>query len=67
MLYFFHPDRLLTPDLVPIKNKVGWGLLEFAHLAQIMLLERCNLWRLLNPLKMEPHPQLLLFSMRISG
>jgi IS4 transposase len=49
------------------KSKVGWGLLEFTRLAQTMLLERCNLWRLLNPLKMEPHPQLSLFPVRVGG
>jgi hypothetical protein len=49
------------------KSKVGWGLLEFTRLAQTMLLERCDLWRLLNPQRMEPHPQLFLFPLRIGG
>jgi transposase len=31
------------------KSKVGWGLLEFARLAQIMLMERFNLWAMLCP------------------
>lgn len=32
-----------------LKSKVGWGLLDLARLAQIMLLERCNLRGMLCP------------------
>jgi putative transposase len=32
---------------VKFKTKAGWGLLELTRLAQIMLLERLNLWAIL--------------------
>jgi IS4 transposase len=44
------------------KSRVGWGLLEFTRLAQTMLMERCDLWALLNPRPPDPkHPLLFNF------
>jgi len=34
---------------VKLKTKAGWGLLELTRLAQIMLMERCDLWAMLCP------------------
>lgn len=49
------------------KSKVGWGLLELSRLAQTMLLERCDLWGLLNPREQAPPPQLFLFPLEVAG
>ncbi len=49
------------------KSQVGWGLLEFSRLAQIMLMERCDLWGMLNPGAKAPPPQLLLFPLQATS
>jgi putative transposase len=49
------------------KSKVGWGLLEFTRLAQTMLLERCDLWGMLNAREKAPPPQLFLFPLQVAG
>jgi putative transposase len=49
------------------KSKTGWGLLELSRLAQTMLLERCDLWGMLNPGEKTPPPQLFLFPLEVAG
>lgn len=49
------------------KSKTGWGLLELSRLAQTMLLERCDLWRMLNAKENAPPPQLFLFPLEVAG
>jgi IS4 transposase len=46
---------------VKFKTKAGWGLLELARLAQIMLLERLDLWAIFG-LRPPDIPQPLLFN-----
>ncbi len=49
------------------KSRVGLSLLEFIRLAQTMLLERCDLWGMLNPTANAPPPQRFLFPLEVAA
>ena len=51
--------------LIKLKSTVGWGGFPLSRLLQNMLMERTNLWEMLNPREKAPPRQMALFPLAI--
>lgn len=49
---------------IKLRSRLGWSILELTRLVQNLIMERCNLWALLDPRTSDPpdHGQLTLFN-----